>query len=406
MSATVRTIEASELPDWVAQMGAGFFNDVADDYAEYFAAEVDFDRAWAAVDDGRVVGTLRSFATELTVPGLRLVPASALTNVTVSATHRRQGLLTKMITADLAGAAERGEHLSILIASEYPIYGRFGYGPAAEGATYTVDSTSARFRRPSAGSVETLTPAAMRREAPEIYERFRASQPGSIKRSARWWDRHLRQVDVPGEKPPTSYWALYRSPDGLAEGYLHYGGKPDWANMRPHGTLRVQELCTTTKASYQRLWQYCCDVDLLTSIEAGTRSVFEPLALLLTDGRAVEQTNRHDFVWVRLLDVAASLAGRHYEVDQRLVIEVADPLGFATGRYLVEGGPDGAACSRTDLSADLTMSVDVLGSIYLGGASVYALAEADRIDEHRAGALAQAAAMFSSYRLPWCTTWF
>jgi hypothetical protein len=50
--------------------------------------------------------------------------------------------------------------------------------------------------------------------------------------------------------------------------------------------------------------------------------------------------------------------------------------------------------------------VDVLGSIYLGGVSLYALAAAGRIDEHRVGALAAAAAMFGSYRPPWCTTWF
>jgi predicted acetyltransferase len=406
MSSTVRTIEASELADWTAQMGAGFFNDLGDGFAEYFAGEVDLDRTWAGVDAGRVVGTLRSFATELTVPGPRFVPAAALTNVTVSATHRRQGLLTKMITADLAASAERGEHMGILIASEYPIYGRFGYGPAVEGSVYVVDSANARFRRPSIGSVETVSPAAMRREAPAVYERFRASQPGSIRRSGRWWDHVLRQVDVPGEKPPTSYWAIYRSPADEVEGYLHYRGKQNWENMRPRGTLVVEELCATTTAAYQRLWQYCCDVDLMTSIEAGTRSVAEPLAWLLSDGRAVEQKERHDFVWARLLDVAASLVARTYATDQRLVIEVVDPLGFAAGRYVVDGGPDGAECARSDLAADLTMPVDVLGSIYFGGSSVCALAEAGRIDEHRPGALAETAAMFGSFRPAWCTTWF
>jgi hypothetical protein len=52
------------------------------------------------------------------------------------------------------------------------------------------------------------------------------------------------------------------------------------------------------------------------------------------------------------------------------------------------------------------MPVDVLGSIYLGGASIYALAEGNRMEENRAGALAEAAAMFGSYRPPWCNTWF
>ena len=157
MSCTVRTIDASELPGWVACMGAGFFNDVSDDYHEYFAAEVDFDRTWAALDGTRVVGTLRSFTTQFTLPGPAAAPAAALTNVTVAATHRRQGLLTKMITADLTASAERGEHMGILIASEYPIYGRFGYGAAIEAASYAVDSVNAHFRQASVGDVETVT---------------------------------------------------------------------------------------------------------------------------------------------------------------------------------------------------------------------------------------------------------
>ena len=66
----------------------------------------------------------------------RVLPwTAALTNVTVAPTHRRRGLLRRMITNDLRSAADRGEPVGIPIASEYPIYGRFGYGAAAEGAS-------------------------------------------------------------------------------------------------------------------------------------------------------------------------------------------------------------------------------------------------------------------------------
>ena len=390
----------------MACQAAVFFDDISDEFAAYFAGGVDLERTWAAFDGGRVVGTLRSFPTEFTVPGARVVPAAALTNVTVSSTHRRTGLLTRMVRADLAAAAERGEYMGILIASEYPIYGRFGYGPAVEGASYTIDRATAHFRQPSVGRVENVDAVTARREAPVVYERFRGSQPGSIARPDRWWDRELRQVEVPGKAPEKSYWALYRSPEGLVEGYLRYRGTLSWDNMRPQGTLVIEELCSTTSAAYQRLWQHSCDIDLMSSIEARTRSVSEPLGFLLRDGRAVQQTRRHDFVWVRVLDVAASLAARRYAVERRLVIEVTDPLGFATGRYVLEGGPSGAQCGRSDEPADLTMQVDALGAIYLGGTSLHALAEAARVDEHRPGALAEASSMFGSYVPPWCTTWF
>ena len=44
-----------------------------------------------------------------------------------------------MITRDLAESVERGEAVGSLIAAEYPIYGRFGYGPAVEAVDLTVD---------------------------------------------------------------------------------------------------------------------------------------------------------------------------------------------------------------------------------------------------------------------------
>ncbi len=147
MELQVRTIDASEIGDWVACMGVGFLRPRAEGFAEYFLGEIDLDRTWGAFDSGRVVGTLRSFATRLTVPGPAEQDASAITNVTVVPTHRRQGLMRDMVIADLDSSIERGESLGILIASEYPIYGRFGYGAAIESATYTVD---ARERRGSA----------------------------------------------------------------------------------------------------------------------------------------------------------------------------------------------------------------------------------------------------------------
>ncbi|MEJ7721408.1 MAG: GNAT family N-acetyltransferase [Ilumatobacteraceae bacterium] len=97
--------------------------------------------ALAAFEHGRIVATLHSFPTELTMPGGNTVSAGALTAVTCQPTHRRQGVLTRMIGADLLASKERGEPVDILIAAEYPIYGRFGYGPAVR------DGMGARSRR-------------------------------------------------------------------------------------------------------------------------------------------------------------------------------------------------------------------------------------------------------------------
>jgi len=402
----VRTIEASEIDSWVRCMGVGFLYTVPDGYGQYFLGDADLDRTWGAFDGERVVGTLRSFSTPFTTPGPAEVNVAALTNVTVAPTHRRRGLLSAMITSDLRAGADRGEPVGILIASEYPIYGRFGYGAAIEAASYSVDLTTARFREPGRGSVELVDLVTMRSEAPGLYERFRSRQPGSIGRNARWWDRVLHQVEVPGAKRPEGYEALYRSPAGDVEGYVRYRATQSTDHMRLTGELTVDELVAVTPAAYEQLWRYCCEVDLVVTVRAGDRAVDEPLGWLLTDGRALRQTGRYDFVWVRILDVAVALAQRRYAVDGHIVIEVTDPLGLAGGRFALDGGQDGATCTPSEESVDLSMPVDSLGSLYAGGVSAHVLHDVGRIDEHRIGAVDRAAVMFRTSTPPWCSTWF
>jgi predicted acetyltransferase len=402
----VRTIGAAEIDAWARQRSVGFLGHVAEGTGEFLLGIVDLDRTWAAFDDGAIVGTLRSFATELTVPGPAGVPAAALTNVTVAPTHRRRGLLSRMIAEDLRRSAERGEAVGILIASEYPIYGRFGYGPAVEGATWSVGTAGLRFLSVTEGSVELVELAELRELGPGVYERVRAAQPGAIGRDDGWWDRWLHQVAVPGEEPAKGYQVLYRSPAGEPEGYARYETKQEWEGMSPQGTLQLGELTAATPAAYRALWAYCAGVDLLTTIEASTRPVDEVLPLLVHDGRRVRQTHRYDFVWVRVLDAAAALSGRSYGCEGRLVLEVVDPDGFAGGRFVLEGGRGGATCTPTAETAQLTLPVHALGSIYLGGFAPSRLQAAGQLEEHAAGAAALADAMFCTARAPWCATWF
>ena len=105
-----------------------------------------------------------------------------------------RGLLTSMITGDLHDAVDRGDPLSMLIAAEYGIYGRFGYGPAIDGARYSIDTDACRFDVRLAGTVELVDEATMRIEAPPIYERYRAANRapsaaptgGGTARCTRW----------------------------------------------------------------------------------------------------------------------------------------------------------------------------------------------------------------------------
>ncbi|HLK45710.1 MAG TPA: sterol carrier protein domain-containing protein, partial [Acidimicrobiales bacterium] len=255
-------------------------------------------------------------------------------------------------------------------------------------------------------AVELTDLATLRAQGPPIFERVRVEQAGSIERSPHWWDRTLHQVEVPGSEPAKGQVALYRAEGGALEGYVIYEVASDADGMRPRGTLTLRELLAATPAAYAALWSFCCGVDLVTSIDARMRPTDEVLPYLLADGRDVKLTSRDDFVWVRVLDVPAALEGRAFATPGRLVLEVVDGAGLASGRFAVDASGEGTQCRPTTAPADLTLPVGALGSLYLGGVSARTLQLAGLVDEHLAGAVARADCMFRTSRAPWCTTWF
>lgn len=409
MGFEIRTVNEDELAAWQSVMNVAFFQtrDAAA-AAQWRRPYTDLARTWGAFDGDRVVATYRTFANELTLPGGRQLPVDAVTAVTVLPSHRRQGALTGMMTASLAQAAERGDAVSILIAARWPIYGRYGYGPAIESATYTIDNSLARFRPEvvDRGRLEYVDLATARAVFDEIFERTRRTQVGAIQRQPEMMDVRYNLATAPGMDPWKGYCVLHRDVDGRPDGLLSYSVDDKWDVMAPDTTLTVEDLVAATPEAYGALWRLCCEMDNIARVKAGDRSVDEPLHWLMTDGRAATQSHRTDFVWVRILDVPIALGARTYRTSGRVVIEVDDPLGYAAGRFVLEGDPTGATCTRTDSSPDLTMSAVTLGSASVGGVRLTELAAAGLIGESTPGALATADAMFPAEVTPWCNTWF
>ena len=82
----------------------------------------------------------------------------------------------------LDDVAERGEPVAALIAAEYPIYGRYGYGPATEAITLRVDTAAASWRDDSVGAVELVDAETWSKIAEELYDRVRVTVPGHLQR--------------------------------------------------------------------------------------------------------------------------------------------------------------------------------------------------------------------------------
>lgn len=407
MAAKIRTITADELHPWSVAARRGFLRPSEDDDSEQRRPFMPLDRTWGAFDGDRMVATLRSFPVELTLPGAVSVPAAAVTQVTTTATHRRQGLAGRLVTADLAGSRERAEPLSILIAAEWPIYGRWGYGPATEVQSFTLDPRQTSLVVSSTTSVELVDVPEYRRSAAELYERLRTRQVGEISRTDWMWDMELGILALSSRpEVPPAFHLLARDAAGAVVGATRYRVDPHWDAMLPCGKLIVDALHSADLDADVALWRYLSSVDLIGEISIKDRPVDEVLPWLLADPRRARARDRHDLLWCRVLDVPAALSARRYRVEGSVILEVTDPQGYAAGRYQLTGGPDGAVCAVSSRAADLSLPVATLGSILLGGYSLRHLARVGLAEEHRARALDTADLMFSTTAPPWCSTWF
>src|ERR687898_171091 len=108
------------------------------------------ERSLVWFDDGAIVATSGLFTRTMSVPG-GSVGIGAVTAVAVLPTHRRRGLLTAMMRRLLENVREAGEPVAALWASEGAIYGRFGFGVAAQAAELLAGRPAARFGTPPRG---------------------------------------------------------------------------------------------------------------------------------------------------------------------------------------------------------------------------------------------------------------
>jgi predicted acetyltransferase len=411
----INPVPVDEAEPWVRAMATTL---LGAPYAENFPRRVarwardwPAERAWGYRDGGRWVATLATEARTLTVPGggetTHDLEVDALTGVTVAATHRRRGLLTSMITQSLQAAKDRGDALSILIATEWPIYGRFGYAPAVDDATYIYYPKRPRSTLPAppAGSVRQVEADELGQLARDVFDTARRLRPGQVDRRAPWWDRCL---SLDGYEPLSDRpnWVVHEGPDGV-DGLLSWKVTREFELDGKLGRIDVGDFIAANDTAYRDLWAYLGGIDVVDEIKLDDRPIDEPARWLFDDGRALQQTAKFDYLWVRLLDVPAALSARGYATPGRLVLDVVDEGlgGYGAGRVVLDVDETGVRCEPTDAAADLQLTQRALASCYLGGHRLRFATDGE-VHELTPGALERADVMFSVPLAPWNQTGF
>ncbi len=322
------------------------------------------------------------------------MPIGAVAQVSVQATHRRKGINTRLMRKQLSDMHDWGESMAVLQASESIIYGRYGYGMGSFEYTLEIDRPHGEFtqRHSPAGRLLFIDEDEAKNIFPDVFERATLLRNGMVKRNDTWWKfRFVAPAMMDGD--PRAWFVKYEV-DGRVDGYLWFTVKDE--------ILIVKELISATDDAYASLWQFCLDMDLVTTISAGKRAQDEALLWMMADPRRLKQTFK-DASWFRLIDIAPALSARTYSVEDQMVLKVVDPfLEWNNVNVMLNGGPDGTECHRTDKEPDLTVSAADLGAAFIGGVKFRTMSHAGRIEENTSGALKRVDAMFNTDRMPWC----
>ena len=365
---------------------------------------LDDDRAWFAWDGDRPIGMCANFTLETSTPGGHL-PTAGVTFIAVLPTHRQRGVLRRMMDVLHAEGQSRSEPIAALWAADGALYGGVGYGMATEvvklsvphGAADLVDAPedpTLRLRMvESASDYEYVKP---------VYDAVRTSRGGVLALTDAW---NARQVfDPPRHRSGATrmFTVIAEDGDGV-RGFVRYALKGDWPTGRfAEGQVKIHRLLSKDPAAHAALWRYCFSLDLMTSTRHWNLPVDDPVLTWLENSRPTAR-EVSDAMWVRILDLPAALAGRTYQRDVEVTLEVRDRDFEANdGTWRLVAGPEGATCEPSTASADISLDIRSLGSALLGGPSLQSHGDAGWLTEHTSGALAAASAAFGAPRAPYC----
>ena len=404
MDITLRTMGPDEVRHFLEVTEASFGASLPDDVWEDIKHTVEAERATGAFDGEAMVGTAGAYSLRFTVPGGE-VPGAGVTMVGVLPSHRRRGVMTKMMRAQLTDIRERGEPIAALWASEDAIYGRFGYGAASVQALIDIPRHRSTFLddSPVRGRIRLLEIDEALKVLPGVFDEVRKKTPGMFARSEPWWKHRILRTPGPREEGGPVFRAVVEH-DHKPTGYALWQVHQRWEKGVSEGAVEVREVMATTHRAHLDLWKMLFGIDLVQSIR--TTSHFlpsdHPLQLMLEQPRYLKFMLSNG-LWVRIVDVAAALEARSYATEGKLKLGIRDTVfedHSGTWEMDVAGGR--ARVTKGTGDADIDLSIAELGAMYLGQHTFVRLAAAGRIDARDAATIRRADDMWRTEIAPWC----
>ena len=332
-------------------------------WRERTGPHVRLDLYLCAYDGDRLIATSMSHPLTQFFGGNEL-PCSGVAAVAAMPDTRGKGTGGALVAELIRQRRAAGDLVSMLYPATVAVYRKLGY---ELGGSYIEHTASLRALPRSGGEgieLETVRDDSRLDDIRACFREWAPAHNGPVWFDQEfWWKARILRMLEPDVVPHV---ALAHGPDGL-EGYACY-------QRGPREGFGIDPSCTHFVAKTRRaataLFTYFGGFHSIGHHMTWHGPPNEPLALLLSESRAVERSS--EFPWMtRVLDVPGALEARGYpEVDGSCVIAVDDPLfPENAGPFRIEANAGKVAVTPTDEQAGAPIPVGLLSALFTGNLS-------------------------------------
>jgi predicted acetyltransferase len=363
-------------------------------------AETDgFRPGWSrcAFVDGTLATTFGAWPLTMALNG-RSGRVSGVTMVSTRPAFRRRGLLRAVMGAHFAALHERGgPGLAVLHASRAAIYQRYGYGVVATDHAYEVDPRDLVLVPGQAAEGDLVELGDDDLDALQsLHLGFVADRTGPVVRAPAMWQAGPLAPPPEGGTRRVVGWRH----EGALQGAVVYTAEED-----PGGEgqrVAVRDLAWRTPGALRALWEHLALADLAVAVTWPRVPEDDPLPHLVLEPRRLRRRSR-DGILARVVDVAAALPDRGYDVAGQLAFEVVDELcPWNAGRWVLEASPEGAVVTPARSEPDVVLPASTLALLLFGTVSATEAARMGRLDVVRPQALPAWDALLRTRHRPHC----
>lgn len=388
-SCRVATVPDESYERWISRVFDNFSSDYPRDsrIVEFLRSSFPPQNAIAISKENSFIATAGAVNLDLVVPGGQKLPLSGITMISVDSTVRRQGIMRAMMDELHRRAVEHETPVAGFSSpTQWPVYARYGYGPAAWYDSLVVDPR-AGWRKEAPGddlNIDRISGDDAARVSEELFKRETLSCAGDVIPPDAYWDRfkldpNLCAVDTILDLASPDAGArrcVTIENRGFASYRIKAGRSP---KLVPSNVIELMDFIALDSAAAAALWRHILGLDLVSEVRASHCPVDSPLKWWVHDARHLT-TLRRDGLWLRPFDVKKLLEAREWGGNDVLSLSIHDNEGYANGTFLLEAEAGLATCSRVkNTLADLEMDVSTLGAMILGGTSALELLNGGRI---------------------------